>query len=210
MVIGVPKEIKTLENRVALTPGGVESLVRRGHTVLVERGAGEGSGLSDAEYARAGAELVGREEAFGRPQVVLGQSGGVGVVFQEDGPPRGLLQDPADGEVLDPRDVGGEADHPAAEVQGAGRPQADGLPPDPRLPLRPLRGLGQGLGHPLPALLGRGDDHLGEEPLSVKDAGGDLGAAQVQAHHLHGTSSRKRASASPRTSSGTYRATSPM
>lgn len=48
MVIGVPKEIKTLENRVALTPGGVESLVRRGHTVLVERGAGEGSGLSDA------------------------------------------------------------------------------------------------------------------------------------------------------------------
>lgn len=70
MVIGVPKEIKTLENRVALTPGGVESLVRRGHTVLVERGAGEGSGLSDAEYARAGAELVGREEAWGAEMVV--------------------------------------------------------------------------------------------------------------------------------------------
>ena len=70
MVIGVPKEIKTLENRVALTPGGVESLVKRGHTVLVERGAGEGSGLSDAEYARAGAELVGREEAWGAEMVV--------------------------------------------------------------------------------------------------------------------------------------------
>jgi alanine dehydrogenase len=48
MVIGVPKEIKTLENRVALTPGGVTSLVRRGHRVLVQEGAGVGSGLSDA------------------------------------------------------------------------------------------------------------------------------------------------------------------
>lgn len=45
MVIGVPKEIKTLENRVALTPGGVESLVKRGHTVLVERGPGRARGL---------------------------------------------------------------------------------------------------------------------------------------------------------------------
>ncbi|WP_337844864.1 alanine dehydrogenase [Thermus sp.] len=70
MVIGVPKEIKTLENRVALTPGGVESLVRRGHTVLVERGAGGGSGLSDAEYERAGAHLVNRDEAWGAELVV--------------------------------------------------------------------------------------------------------------------------------------------
>ncbi|RTI15365.1 alanine dehydrogenase, partial [Thermus scotoductus] len=70
MVIGVPKEIKTLENRVAMTPGGVESLVKRGHTVLVERGAGVGSGLSDAEYERAGAELVSREEAWGAEMVV--------------------------------------------------------------------------------------------------------------------------------------------
>lgn len=58
MVIGVPKEIKTLENRVALTPGGVTSLVRRGHKVLVQQGAGVGSGLSDAEYQKAGAEIV--------------------------------------------------------------------------------------------------------------------------------------------------------
>ncbi|MCS7195100.1 MAG: alanine dehydrogenase, partial [Meiothermus sp.] len=62
MLIGVPKELKTLENRVALTPGGVESLVTRGHTVLVAGGAGGGSGLSDAEYERAGAQLVSREE----------------------------------------------------------------------------------------------------------------------------------------------------
>jgi alanine dehydrogenase len=70
MVIGVPKEIKTLENRVALTPGGAESLVRRGHTVLVERGAGLGSGLTDAEYERAGAALVSREEAWKAEMVV--------------------------------------------------------------------------------------------------------------------------------------------
>ncbi len=70
MIIGVPKEIKTWENRVALTPGGVESLVRRGHKVLVERGAGTGSGLLDAEYVRAGAELVSREEAWGAELVV--------------------------------------------------------------------------------------------------------------------------------------------
>ncbi|MER3451552.1 MAG: alanine dehydrogenase, partial [Thermus sp.] len=70
MIIGVPKEIKTWENRVALTPGGVESLVRRGHKVLVERSAGTGSGLLDAEYVRAGAELVSREEAWGAELVV--------------------------------------------------------------------------------------------------------------------------------------------
>ncbi|AEB11993.1 alanine dehydrogenase [Marinithermus hydrothermalis] len=70
MVIGVPKEIKTLENRVALTPGGVESLVRRGHTVLVERGAGVGSGISDAEYEAAGAQLVEAAEAWGAELVV--------------------------------------------------------------------------------------------------------------------------------------------
>ncbi|RIH82296.1 Alanine dehydrogenase [Calidithermus terrae] len=70
MVIGVPKEIKTLENRVALTPGGVESLVRRGHKVLVQQGAGVGSGLSDAEYEAAGARMVSAEEAWGADVVV--------------------------------------------------------------------------------------------------------------------------------------------
>ena len=62
MLIGIPKEIKTLENRVAMTPGAVETLVRRGHAVLVEAGAGLGSGLADAEYAAAGAKLVSAAE----------------------------------------------------------------------------------------------------------------------------------------------------
>lgn len=64
MIVGVPKEIKTLENRVALTPGGAESLTRRGHTVLVEQGAGLGSGISDDEYRAAGAEIVSAKEAW--------------------------------------------------------------------------------------------------------------------------------------------------
>ncbi len=58
MIVGVPKEIKDNENRVALIPAGVQSLVSRGHTVLVERGAGGGSGLPDEAYARAGAEIL--------------------------------------------------------------------------------------------------------------------------------------------------------
>lgn len=52
MKIGVPKEIKTNENRVALTPGGAEVLRRHGHKVFVLTGAGLGSGFSDAEYKK--------------------------------------------------------------------------------------------------------------------------------------------------------------
>jgi alanine dehydrogenase len=58
VIVGVPKEIKTRENRVGMTPAGVRSLVGRGHKVLVEKTAGDGSGLSDAAYAAAGATLV--------------------------------------------------------------------------------------------------------------------------------------------------------
>lgn len=58
MIIGVPKEIKVKENRVALTPGGAATLTRRGHTVLVEQGAGVGSGIADAEYIAAGAQIA--------------------------------------------------------------------------------------------------------------------------------------------------------
>ena len=58
MIVGVPKEIKTAENRVGATPAGVDMLVKAGHKVLVEEGAGEGSGFSDEEYRRAGAEIV--------------------------------------------------------------------------------------------------------------------------------------------------------
>ena len=57
MRIGVPKEIKTNENRIALVPAGAESLVAAGHTVVIERGAGEGSGFSDANYTDVGATI---------------------------------------------------------------------------------------------------------------------------------------------------------
>lgn len=57
MIIGVPREIKDNEYRVSLTPGGAESLVQARHHVLVERGAGAGSGFPDDEYVRSGAEV---------------------------------------------------------------------------------------------------------------------------------------------------------
>ncbi len=58
MRIGVPKEIKNNESRVAITPGGVVHLVRSGHTVFVQKDAGKGSGFSDDEYVKAGASIV--------------------------------------------------------------------------------------------------------------------------------------------------------
>jgi len=70
MIIGIPKEIKTLENRVSMTPGAVETLVRRGHTVVVESGAGRGSGLSDEQYATAGARLADAAEAWAADMVI--------------------------------------------------------------------------------------------------------------------------------------------
>jgi alanine dehydrogenase len=57
MKIGVPKEIKTNENRVALVPAGAEALVASGHTVMIEKGAGEGSGFPDSAYTSAGAKV---------------------------------------------------------------------------------------------------------------------------------------------------------
>jgi alanine dehydrogenase len=58
MIIGIPKEIKAEENRVAITPAGVSALVSHGHRVLVERHAGSGSGLTDARYREAGASVL--------------------------------------------------------------------------------------------------------------------------------------------------------
>jgi alanine dehydrogenase len=58
MLIGVPTEIKNNENRVALTPAGAHELVARGHSVLVQSGAGVGSGFADQDYAAAGAKLA--------------------------------------------------------------------------------------------------------------------------------------------------------
>lgn len=70
MLIGIPKEIKTMEKRVSMTPGAVETLVRRGHAVVVEEGAGIGSGLSDEEYVAAGARLVSADEAWAAGMVI--------------------------------------------------------------------------------------------------------------------------------------------
>lgn len=63
MIIGVPKEIKNNENRVAMTPAGVAELVHNGHTVYVQHTAGEGSGFSDDEYIAAGAQILPTIEA---------------------------------------------------------------------------------------------------------------------------------------------------
>jgi len=70
MIIGVPKEIKILENRVAMTPAGVEALVGRGHTVLVEEHAGVGSGLDNQRYVDAGAQMVDTAKAWGAEMVI--------------------------------------------------------------------------------------------------------------------------------------------
>lgn len=64
MRIGVPKEIKDNEYRVALTPAGTRELVAHGHEVLIERSAGQGSAISDEEYVRAGARIVTEAEAL--------------------------------------------------------------------------------------------------------------------------------------------------
>ncbi len=58
MIIGVPKEIKTDEFRVGMTPSGVMELIKAGHSVMVERGAGLGSGFEDAQYLNTGAVLI--------------------------------------------------------------------------------------------------------------------------------------------------------
>ncbi len=72
MIIGVPKEIKTNENRVALVPAGAELLVGAGHTVFVERGAGLGSGFTDEDFERAGARLLETaEEVWDKAEMIM-------------------------------------------------------------------------------------------------------------------------------------------
>src|SRR5271157_2562752 len=72
MIIGVPKEIKAEENRVAVVPGGVETLTSRGHTVIVEQGAGAGSGFGDLDYERAGARIASsHEQVFSESNLIL-------------------------------------------------------------------------------------------------------------------------------------------
>ena len=72
MITGILKEIKTEENRVSMTPAGVEVMKGHGHTVLVEKGAGAGSGFDDKAYAAAGAEIVKTpKEIYDRSDMVM-------------------------------------------------------------------------------------------------------------------------------------------
>ena len=72
MIVGVPRETKRDEYRVGLLPVGAEELARAGHQVLVERGAGAGSGLPDEAYAACGASVVdSAEEVFGRAELIV-------------------------------------------------------------------------------------------------------------------------------------------
>ena len=72
MIVGILKEIKTEENRVCMTPAGVEVMIINGHSLLVEKGAGIGSGFDDAAYVKAGAEIVNvAAEIFQRADMVM-------------------------------------------------------------------------------------------------------------------------------------------
>ena len=71
MIIGIPKEIKSNEYRVACTPSGVKEIVSNGHEVLVEKGAGIGSGFSDEEYEKQGATIVNSpEELYNKSDLI--------------------------------------------------------------------------------------------------------------------------------------------
>lgn len=72
MIVGIPKETKTHEYRVSMTPVGVDELVRRGHVVLVETGAGQGSGISNDEYSAVGGKIVDTpKEIFDRADMIV-------------------------------------------------------------------------------------------------------------------------------------------
>ena len=71
MIVGVPNEIKTDENRIALTPGAVTAFVNKGHRVLIEQGAGKGSGIEDAEFKHFNAEIVpSAKELYERAEMI--------------------------------------------------------------------------------------------------------------------------------------------
>lgn len=72
MIIGVPKEIKDNENRVAITPAGVKALKRDGHQIFIQKSAGMGSGITDQEYLDAGAVILGEsEEIFQKADMIM-------------------------------------------------------------------------------------------------------------------------------------------
>ncbi|MBB5873223.1 alanine dehydrogenase [Allocatelliglobosispora scoriae] len=72
MLVGIPREVKNHEYRVAITPAGVHELVRNGHDVVIEAGAGRGSSISDEEYAVAGAKILGTaDEVWASADMIL-------------------------------------------------------------------------------------------------------------------------------------------
>src|SRR3954449_4030284 len=72
MIIGVPKEIKEQEQRVALLPSAATQLTKHGHSVLVETNAGTGSGYPDEDYVKAGAEIAGQAKVvFARADMIV-------------------------------------------------------------------------------------------------------------------------------------------
>ncbi len=71
MIIGVPKEIKREEYRVGISPAGVKELRKDGHTVLIEEGAGQGSGFADNEYLDADADIVSRDSLYQKSDLIV-------------------------------------------------------------------------------------------------------------------------------------------
>ncbi|MBF6634989.1 MAG: alanine dehydrogenase [Planococcus sp. (in: Bacteria)] len=71
MIIGIPKEIKNNENRVAITPAGVDAFVRAGHQVIIETGAGLGSSFTDEDYVATGAKMVGTAQEAWSAEMVM-------------------------------------------------------------------------------------------------------------------------------------------
>jgi alanine dehydrogenase len=71
MIVGVPKEVKDNEYRVGMVPAGVKGLAEAGHTVLVEDGAGEGSGMRNDEYVQSGGRLASREQVWSQAEIVV-------------------------------------------------------------------------------------------------------------------------------------------
>ena len=71
MIVGVPREIKPGEQRVALTPAGAHALAAAGHRVVLEKDAGTGSGIRDDEYAAVGAEIAGVDDVWRRAEMIL-------------------------------------------------------------------------------------------------------------------------------------------
>src|ERR1700761_3784829 len=71
MTIGVPKEIKNNENRVAVTPAGVEAFLKSGHSIKIEKSAGVGSGFTDESYIKAGAIIVETAQEVWAEEMVM-------------------------------------------------------------------------------------------------------------------------------------------